>query len=324
MNFITTMEKIFHLILLLPGLCSLCTSLPQHRFVLVQTPKTWLEAQSYCRSKCVDLATIDDLGEMTTALTVVEGRYDDAVWIGLRKGNLKKWHWSLSDKDFYKEGERDYLHWGRTNAHNCGSQKDGKLFTTSCDTLLYSVCFDGEKPVGEQHVLSTEKLMWRVARDYCRRRHTDLASVRNKEETQRILELVAGMRVWIGLYRDPWVWSDKTYSSLRFWNADQSVYTSNVKTCVALLKSESGRWGERSCGKAQPFLCSCPLVRSFFKVRITSQSSVLELNKPEVLDEILKQLQLELGIVNTTDGFSVRWTKQPDGRVLIKEPDGGS
>ncbi|XP_062255019.1 secretory phospholipase A2 receptor-like [Platichthys flesus] len=200
---------------------------------------------------------MDDLGEMSTALTAVEGQYDDAVWIGLSKGNLMKWHWSLSDKDFYKEGERDYLQWGSNQPYNCGSQKYGKLYRMHCNTLLYAVCFDGEKPVGEQHVLSTMKMTWTVARDYCRRQHTDLASVRNGEESQRIQELVAGLTVWIGLFRDPWVWSDKTYSSLRFWNADEIVQTSQKRTCVALLKSKSGRWGPRSCDKTLPFLCNC-------------------------------------------------------------------
>lgn len=126
------------------GLCFLSSCVPQHQYFLVKTPKTWYEAQSYCREKCFDLATIDDLQEMETGLKAVEDKYDDAVWIGLRKGGTVRYHWSLADKDFYKEGERNYFIWGKKTTYNCVSHRDGKLYSFGCNYLRYSVCFDGE------------------------------------------------------------------------------------------------------------------------------------------------------------------------------------
>lgn len=117
----------------------------QPQFAFFQTPKTWSEAQSICREQCFDLATINDMREMKIVLEAVGDKYDDAVWIGLLKGTTPRWHWSLADDDFYKEGERNYLLWSSINVnYNCPIFKDGKLNMVSCEYQRYSVCFDGE------------------------------------------------------------------------------------------------------------------------------------------------------------------------------------
>ncbi|XP_068998020.1 macrophage mannose receptor 1-like [Embiotoca jacksoni] len=250
------MDRIKRLILLISATWTLSSCVSQHQYFLVKTPKTWYEAQTYCRENGFDLATIDDMKEMQTVLQTVEGKYDDAVWIGLSKGTDAKWHWSLADKHFYKDGERDYLIWGQKNSYNCVSYKDGKPLTSNCGYRQYYVCFDAEKHGRDQYVRTTDRLNWRNARDYCRTHHTDLASVRNEAENQIIQDVAAGDRVFVGLFRDPWTWSDQTYSSLRYWRTSQAVNTAIGKeSCVALLKSESGRWGERQCGEKLPFVC---------------------------------------------------------------------
>ncbi|XP_051263477.1 uncharacterized protein LOC127367558 isoform X4 [Dicentrarchus labrax] len=139
------MEGITHLILLISGLCILPVCVAQHQYSLVTTPKTWYEAQSYCREKCRDLATIDDMREMKTVLETVKGKYDDAVWIGLHKAETRTWHWSLADKDFYKEGERDYFLWGEETGYHCVAHQQGKLDTASCHNKYYSICFDAQQ-----------------------------------------------------------------------------------------------------------------------------------------------------------------------------------
>lgn len=116
----------------------------QHQYVLVNTPKTWYDARSYCREKCFDLATVDDMEEMETGLQAVEGKYDDAVWIGLQRGEIQKWHWSLANKELYKDGERDYLNWANEEDHSCALYRMGKLYPHDCATAAYAVCFDGE------------------------------------------------------------------------------------------------------------------------------------------------------------------------------------
>ncbi|XP_040900918.1 lectin BRA-3-like [Toxotes jaculatrix] len=258
---------------------------------------------------------------METVLTAVKGKYSDSVWIGLRKGTTLTWHWSLADKHFYKEGERNYLVWGQETSNNCGYYKNGKLFSVSCTEWVFSICFDGTKLGREQYVLNTDMMKWTEAQNYCRTHHTDLASVRNAVESQIIQEVAGDSRVWVGLFRDPWTWSDQTYSSLRYWEASKEIYTElSGTTCVALLEKESGRWGERPCDEKHQFLCNCPTVK-FFKVRISSQDSSLELNK--VQDDILNRINEKLRSAGVT-GVTLRWKKYPDERVFIKEPHQGA
>lgn len=127
------------------GFCFQSLNILQAEFVLFQTPKTWQEAQRICRDKCFDLATINDMEEMLKVLEVVKDKYDSAVWIGLEGANTYKWHWSLADKEFYKEGERNYFIWSFLNDNfNCGSYKYGTLRQNNCGNSTYFICFDGE------------------------------------------------------------------------------------------------------------------------------------------------------------------------------------
>ena len=46
-----------------------------------------------------------------------------------------------------------------------------------------------------------QELSWSDAQMYCRKSHTDLASVRNEKENQEMWLLAKNKGVWIGLYR---------------------------------------------------------------------------------------------------------------------------
>uniref|UniRef100_A0A3Q2ZC82 C-type lectin domain-containing protein n=1 Tax=Kryptolebias marmoratus TaxID=37003 RepID=A0A3Q2ZC82_KRYMA len=108
-----------------------------------------------------------------------------------------------------------------------------------------------------QYILINEVMSWTSAQTFCRTFYTDLTSVRNPVEAGIIQEIIGYTEVWIGLFRDPWVWSDQGDSSLRLWSADQMVWSDDSSECAAMLKNESGRWGGRNCTERHPFFCSC-------------------------------------------------------------------
>uniref|UniRef100_A0A3Q2UR59 C-type lectin domain-containing protein n=1 Tax=Fundulus heteroclitus TaxID=8078 RepID=A0A3Q2UR59_FUNHE len=107
------------------------------------------------------------------------------------------------------------------------------------------------------YILGQEPMTWIAARDFCRKSYTDLVSLRNDAEYQTVQEVANGNKVFVGLFRDPWEWSDLTDSSLRYWRESQEVNPEYDEYCVALLKTDSGKWGDRKCTEVHPFLCKC-------------------------------------------------------------------
>uniref|UniRef100_A0A673WD70 C-type lectin domain-containing protein n=1 Tax=Salmo trutta TaxID=8032 RepID=A0A673WD70_SALTR len=98
------------------------------------------------------------------------------------------------------------------------------------------------------------------AQSYCREYHTDLASVRNQTENQEIQKMVSkGSKVWIGLFRDSWKWSDGSDSSFRYWKPTQPNNNGGVQSCGAAVYKEGQSWTDRwfdwNCNDRHPFVC---------------------------------------------------------------------
>uniref|UniRef100_A0A8C9Z9Q7 C-type lectin domain-containing protein n=1 Tax=Sander lucioperca TaxID=283035 RepID=A0A8C9Z9Q7_SANLU len=98
-------------------------------------------------------------------------------------------------------------------------------------------------------------MTWTHAQIYCRAHHTDLASVRNSTENQKIQVMLPGVYYiwgWIGLFRDSWKWSDGSNSSFSFWKNGQP--DNNNETCVAADFSQSGAWEDWPCDMERAFI----------------------------------------------------------------------
>ncbi|XP_054903038.1 secretory phospholipase A2 receptor-like [Poeciliopsis prolifica] len=312
------MEK-FMSLTLFAGLCFLCLGASQYRFVLFSTPKTWNDAQIYCRKNCLDLATIYYLEEMNEVVKLIESEGDN-VWFGLFQGKTRIWHWSLTARDFYKEGEKNFYNWGTSPNYHCGYYEQKLFYTRACHLKLPFLCFDDTKEGPDQYVMVDEVMGWTDALEYCQSSYTGLVSVRNDAELEIIQSLAVNASVWVGLFRDSWVWSDQADSSLRNWLPGTSVWSTSSDTCGALLKNESGRWGALKCTETHPFLCSClpENKHMHFIVRINMQNSALDINDPAVQDGILEQMKLRVRKTGA-EGVQLRWRTQSDGNVFDKE-----
>uniref|UniRef100_A0A8C1A657 C-type lectin domain-containing protein n=2 Tax=Cyprinus carpio TaxID=7962 RepID=A0A8C1A657_CYPCA len=66
-----------------------------YRIVLIEDPKTWTEAQSYCREKYMDLATVqndEDRAKLKEAANTVN--FQSVAWIGFYR---VIWRWSYQN-----------------------------------------------------------------------------------------------------------------------------------------------------------------------------------------------------------------------------------
>uniref|UniRef100_A0A8C8G6C3 C-type lectin domain-containing protein n=1 Tax=Oncorhynchus tshawytscha TaxID=74940 RepID=A0A8C8G6C3_ONCTS len=250
---------------LLSGLYTLLSSSPplllssSHEYQFVNISKTWAEAQSYCREKYIDLATIDNTEDVARLSKIFNGfsGIKDRVWIGLYD-NIKSWKWSLNNSDYYNDGA-EYGNWNVKEPNNLGSsqycvaiEQNGLWNDRACALELYPVCYDANAT--NRYILGERGMNWTVAQSYCRQYHTDLATVRNQTENWMIQDMISTSQVWFGLSRVPWRWSDRSNSSFRLWGRDQPNNYLSIQQCV-VMSEKTGLWDDVYCGDEHPFLC---------------------------------------------------------------------
>ncbi|XP_070297304.1 E-selectin-like [Salvelinus sp. IW2-2015] len=236
------METLLYLTLLISGFYTPSSCLHQYHFI--STSMNWTDAQSYCREKYTDLAKVDDMEDLNRLITSVS-RYNSWFWIGLKKGDSMKWHWSLSDRHFYREGETEFRNWdtGTPQNGNCALMSTAGLWNnTSCDDQHHFICYDGKQDTNQTYVLIQENKTWIEAQSYCRQHHTDLVSVRNQTENTEIEQKISlrGLPVWIGLFQDSWRWSDQIYTEKRVW-AENSVTEKRMWAENSVTEERVGR-----------------------------------------------------------------------------------
>uniref|UniRef100_A0A3Q0T5Z3 C-type lectin domain-containing protein n=1 Tax=Amphilophus citrinellus TaxID=61819 RepID=A0A3Q0T5Z3_AMPCI len=101
----------------------------------------------------------------------------------------------------------------------------------------------------------TNPMSWPSAQSYCRAHYTDLASVSNMTENQKVDQLVpAGVKVWIGLFRVSWKWTDGSNSLFRYWKTNEPNNCGN-EACGAANMKDYGKWGDWSCDWKKEFVC---------------------------------------------------------------------
>ncbi|KAI4875616.1 hypothetical protein NFI96_008198, partial [Prochilodus magdalenae] len=245
------------------GLCTLGVCLPR-QYHYVNESKTWPEAQRYCREHYTDLASIDTAEVGLGLLNLVDVRSSGPTWIGLYD-DLSSWRWSLEDDGFYKGKERNYRNWYIQKPVNWHGNSlcaritiyDMTWNEASCFSALPFICYDGSENASERYVVVSEKKNWTEAQSYCREHHTDLVSVRNETENEKLKSALENKYyefLWIGLYRTR-SWSDGSNSSFSNWKPGEPDNAWQNEYCTAVSFNDFGQWTDVNCNRAFPFLC---------------------------------------------------------------------
>ncbi|XP_053273332.1 aggrecan core protein isoform X2 [Pleuronectes platessa] len=248
------MEGIFIGVLCLSGLL--------HQYHFVSDAMTWTEAQSYCREKYTDLATIENTEEMKKLKDKVSAAgHISRVWIGLY--SHIDWKWS----DGFNHSGAKYWKLVDNQPNNYGAnelcvimKRNGNWHDINCNKTFPFVCYNDllagtlEDP---EFVRVYTRKTWSEAQRHCREHYTDLATVRNDADREKIQNLITTLTsAWIGLYRDPQIyWSDGSNYSFRSWFQREHLLDSMKVECGVADLDQGGEWRLVSCEERNPFVC---------------------------------------------------------------------
>uniref|UniRef100_A0A8C2IRH4 C-type lectin domain-containing protein n=1 Tax=Cyprinus carpio TaxID=7962 RepID=A0A8C2IRH4_CYPCA len=113
-----------------------------------------------------------------------------------------------------------------------------------------------------QYHFVSESKTWTEAQRYCRQNYTDLATIDNMEEMNRLIKTVRGTyygSTWIGLYDEmnSWRWSLDNAAlggGFKSWYVQQPVNSGGRSLCV-YMSYYQGTWSEGFCSSAFRFVC---------------------------------------------------------------------
>ncbi|NP_001122059.1 C-type lectin domain-containing protein precursor [Danio rerio] len=246
------MAQTLYFPLLLIALCSISECV-QHHYYYINEGKNWTEAQRYCREKYTDLATIDNMNDMIRLKKSVNDAPVENMWIGPRRTNVYKWHWSSGDPVLF-------LNWTSgepAGTNECTVMNNGQWDNEACNNTRVFICYN----MGRGLVFVDQEMNWRAAQSYCRQNHIDLVSVRNQNESQQLENFIKdknsrGSPVWIGLFRDTWQWSDQSNSSFRYWYTGEPNNAGNNEKCTVIGAYSQRGWADVACDDRRiPFVC---------------------------------------------------------------------
>ncbi|KAK2894317.1 hypothetical protein Q8A73_016801 [Channa argus] len=244
------------IMMVLSGLCFI-PSCFLHLYYLLSDGKTWTEAQSYCRSKYTDLATVQNDQQLAELNQFIGSDYYS--WIGLHSES-ETWRWSLENKNYYVGGEADFRMWtaGAPFLNQIYNKvcvlirTSGKWEDADCSNTLPFICYNGTLNHSLSLIFVNEPKSWTEAQKYCRQHHTDLASVRNQAENDQMKLMIHNQTTWIGLYRDLWKWSDGSSYSVNNWYSGGAPSATATNICVV---SYFGKWKNLDCNTKHDIAC---------------------------------------------------------------------
>ncbi|KAK1889721.1 Macrophage mannose receptor 1 [Dissostichus eleginoides] len=271
------------------------------QYHLINGSLTWYEAQSFCRLKYTDLATVNNMSDKKDLVNTL-GSHVTYIWIGLRRGNTHRWMWSDG------RGPAHYTRWnvGEPNT-NKGSEPCGEMTVGGrwndipCGYERDFACYETRADGTERFVIYTGRT-WVESQEQCRTKHTDLAYISSASNNTAVANQANSWnnKMWIGLFNDAWMWSDGGETSFRNWLSGSD----SGGDCASV--AEQGRWVGADCNMKSTFVCHGDLKVKKTVLRMTVRSDV------DVTDSTISDALLEKDLVrHTTAGTRTGICKQP-------------
>nr|XP_017206500.1 secretory phospholipase A2 receptor-like [Danio rerio] len=308
------MDESLFVLLLLSGLsCSSSAVYLQYNYM--NQPMSWSDAQSYCRERFTDLATVDTVDDVNRLINTVDAGYSGSVWIGLKREISNHWVWSNGEDTIAKYS--DWAPGEPASGNDCALFNDIWL-TTKCSNLYGALCLDEFNG----YRMTLIKMNWTAAQSYCRKQFTDLAPIYSKKNKSTLHTLANYlMPLWIGLYRDSWKWSDKWNGSFRYWAAGQPFQSAGSVDCVGMTTTDSGKWAPYSCDLQQPFICYGDdkfIRKQTVRLKLSCNGNCA-LNNPSLQTVVLNQITERLKGMGLQSDSKISWIKSKEEEVSAQK-----
>ncbi|XP_058240941.1 putative C-type lectin domain family 20 member A [Hemibagrus wyckioides] len=193
---------------------------------------------------------------------------------------------------------------------DCAALHSQCWFDISCSATLAAVCFDAKNTGSSRYIVISTTMTFNDAQSYCRQHYTDLTNVTTVEENTIIKGKVTGSS-WIGLFRDIWMWVDKSNFSAFGWLRGSPWGVGQNDNCGSIV---NGLVDAALCSDILPFYC----LREFTKkqiIRIKIRSNQ-DVNDPAVKAAILQKIKQKLEEHGISNNSTIKWREQPDGMVF--------
>ncbi|XP_065131863.1 macrophage mannose receptor 1-like [Paramisgurnus dabryanus] len=299
------MNMSLFVLLLLSGLLFSASGLLRN-YQYINISMTWTDAQSYCRKRYTDLATVDSMDDVNRIMNTVNDGYRGSVWIGLQTAIQSRWVWSNGEDTI-----SEYNAWNKGAPYgtgDCVSNYNNAWYSNRCESFYNLACYNAR--TGYVKINSLKN--WTDAQSYCRRYYTDLATVHNSQEQQKLHAVLGSSpSFWIGLYSDSWQWSDQWNLTFKNWAAGHPM--GKYGNCVAMSTTDSGKWVRYSCDQKYYFICNGAnrqIVRLNF-----SNIGKHNFNDPLVQAAILNEINIKLKSLGL-ENAQINWRKDEDGEVF--------
>lgn len=96
-------------------------------------------------------------------------------------------------------------------------------------------------------------MSWKEAQAHCRANYTDLATIESDQEMAQLMAIAPKQRVWIGLYRVPWMWSDRTGITFKNWATGEPDNNGGNEHCGC--EDSKHFWHDLDCNYTLSFWC---------------------------------------------------------------------
>ncbi|RVE71013.1 hypothetical protein OJAV_G00070500 [Oryzias javanicus] len=322
------MEKVHLFVIVASAFCGVALS--ERKYYFIYEPMTWSDALAFCKQRYNGLVSpnspenMELLKYMVNLGRMKESTNSSVAWIGLYN-NWKQWIWSFSKANYYQKDESGFRNWADGKPDDLDKVLCSEMYETGQWNDVN--CGFSRKPICANVIGSNTtfvpvdiSMTWIEAQSYCREHYTDLASVRNMEENQKIMAIKpVGGQVWLGLHTGSWAWSSGSTAVFRNWAEGKPDDTGD---CAVANFDDTGKWEDWICTDTKASICYhdvtvSPLPKLVVNLRVQKSVS-LDLDDPMVLNSMLQQLTQKLMERPANGKVKLSWRTRSDGKIFHK------